>query len=337
MSAFTFPALLLLWLFVAAWPAAAQTPSFQMPVDCRLGENCWIVNYVDVDDSADVADFRCGHRSYDDHHGTDFGLADMVIMEQGVAVTAAAAGTVQRIRDEMPDRLVSPEEKETLLAENRGCGNGVFIDHGGGWQTIYCHLKQGSIAVKPGDEVKAGDALGMIGASGIAEFPHVHFGVFFEGTTIDPFTGRDPAAGCGADGTALWHGNAGLTYQGGALYAAGFSARPPDFEAVRIDTASPDTLDSAAAEALVFWAAFYGTAKGDEARLEIRDPQGRLYAERTITQDRDRARQFYYIGRRISADKPLVPGPYTGYVRLRQTLPGGATSESTAERTITVR
>jgi murein DD-endopeptidase MepM/ murein hydrolase activator NlpD len=81
-------------------------------------------------------------------------------------------------------------------------GNGVVIDHGNGWETQYCHLKQGSVQVVTGETVTTGTALGQIGQSGRAEFPHVHFAVRHEGAKIDPFAPE--ATACGAAGDDLW-------------------------------------------------------------------------------------------------------------------------------------
>ena len=42
-----------------------STPS--RPAQCRLGETCWVVNYVDVDSSMVAKDFHCHERTYDGH------------------------------------------------------------------------------------------------------------------------------------------------------------------------------------------------------------------------------------------------------------------------------
>lgn len=331
-----YPAFFAALLFLSP-PAFADRPSLHLPVDCTLGKNCWTVHYVDTDPAMDAAkDFACGSMTYDEHHGTDFAIADLVTMETGIDVIAAANGTVVRTRDEIEDKIVTDEEREKLLAENRGCGNGVFIDHGDEWQTIYCHMKQGSIAVEPGQQVKAGDRLGHIGTSGIAEFPHVHFGVFHAAKTIDPFTGLETGAGaCGEEQTdSLWAEETGLTYEPVALYAAGFKAGVPSFDAVLIDTLSPESLP-ANSPALVFWAIFYGAREGDRVTLEITDPQGAVFAQRLETQEKTRIRQFYYAGKKIT-DEPLVPGTYTGTISLTRDMPGKAPIFRKLSRTLLV-
>jgi hypothetical protein len=54
-------------------------------------------------------------------------------------------------------------------------GNYVVIDHGQGEFSLYAHLKPGSVRVKTGDQVKAGNVIGKLGSSGNSTEPHLHF------------------------------------------------------------------------------------------------------------------------------------------------------------------
>jgi murein DD-endopeptidase MepM/ murein hydrolase activator NlpD len=141
-------------------------------------------------------------------------------MQEGVAVLAAARGIVLRVRDGVQDHEPAPDQIKKILASGRGCGNGAVIDHGGGWQSLYCHMKQGSVVVTPGQVVQGGDAIGKIGQSGAAEFPHLHFTVLFGGKRIDPFTGAEiGATSCGAGNTSpLWQGAPSIDYSGSPAF-----------------------------------------------------------------------------------------------------------------------
>jgi murein DD-endopeptidase MepM/ murein hydrolase activator NlpD len=64
--------------------------------------------------------------------------------------------------------------------------NGLFVvvDHGGAVQSMYFHLDK--ILVQQGDEVTKGMVVGLVGATGRATGPHLHFGIRVNGARIDP-------------------------------------------------------------------------------------------------------------------------------------------------------
>jgi murein DD-endopeptidase MepM/ murein hydrolase activator NlpD len=65
-----------------------------------------------------------------------------------------------------------------------GYGKMVEIDHGNGYQTRFAHNE--TLIVEPGERVTAGQVIALMGDSGRASAPHLHFEVLHEGTRINP-------------------------------------------------------------------------------------------------------------------------------------------------------
>jgi murein DD-endopeptidase MepM/ murein hydrolase activator NlpD len=65
-------------------------------------------------------------------------------------------------------------------------GNTVMLDHGLGIYSLYAHLSR--IDVKPGEIVKNGQVVGLVGATGRVTAPHLHWGMRVQGARVDPFS-----------------------------------------------------------------------------------------------------------------------------------------------------
>ena len=108
-----------------------------------------------------------GPRDRGTHHGADL---------------AASSGT----------QLVAPANGEVIDAKIRrdNCGGTLYIDHGNGLKTRYCHLKR--IDVNKGDTVTKGQVVGLTGGArgdrgrGRSTGAHLHYEVYLNGKTVDP-------------------------------------------------------------------------------------------------------------------------------------------------------
>lgn len=290
---------------LVAAPAAASEFSLQWPLDCTLGETCHIQQYVDHDPGRGARDYLCNPLSYNGHKGTDIAFPYLSDLEDGAPVRAAAPGIVLGFRNNMPDTYATEENAASL--KGRECGNGVVLKHEDGWQTQYCHMKQGSVRVKKGQQVKAGVLLGEVGLSGKTQFPHLHLSVRHNGEVIDPFAPTSLET-CGTEEDAsLWADP--LTYQAGGFLGGGFNAGVPGFRDIKSGRAAWSRL-SAKSPGLVFWAYAYGGRKGDRLRLTITGPSG-VFSVHEITLERDQAQFFRASGKRLR-DESWTQGRYQG-------------------------
>lgn len=298
----------------SAGPTLAEDFTLISPVDCTVGEDqpCYIQNYMDRDPGPGFRDFACQQLGYDGHKGTDFALRSQAEIAREVSVFAAADGTVKGVRDGMADRLFTPDDLDAL--EGRDCGNGVVIDHGDGWETQYCHLRNGSVSVEAGDKVSAGDPLGVIGLSGRTQFPHLHLSLRRNGEPVDPFA-PDEHGECApvAAPDTLWSDPP--TYQPGGVISAGFSTAIPDYEKIKAGDAHEGQM-AADAPALVLWGFVFGSRPGDILRLQIAGPDGAEIFSNDAELTKHQAQVFRAGGRRTEAADWFVAGTYSGTVTL---------------------
>ncbi len=88
-----------------------------------------------------------------------------------------AAPTGTPVRAPLPGRVI--DVGDYFLP-----GGTVWLDHGGGLLTLYCHLS--SMDCRVGDRLRAGDAFCKVGATGRVTGPHLHWGVMLNRTMVDP-------------------------------------------------------------------------------------------------------------------------------------------------------
>ncbi len=306
-------------------------PVFQFPLNCTLDKDCWLMNTPDTDGTEGTARGSfCQNRTYDDHKGVDFAVKDILAMETGVNVLAAADGVVVGLRDSEKDFFSNEADWERMQQEQKECGNGVLIRHNDSWFTQYCHLKNGSITVKKGEPVRAGRKIGQIGMSGMTQHPHLHVTFIHHDDRFDPFTGKKVGQGClESTDKPLWD----IKPAHFAIYDAGFSGDLPNFEDIPKGKRGTDANDHSAQ--FLFWGAFLGVETGDVIFIEIRDPNGTVFVNRSTTVEESKARLYQYAGRRVCrgfAEK----GTYTGTARLSRVLPNGETVTQSIERTYDV-
>lgn len=305
-------------LFAFVWPAiaSAQDISLRLPIACELGRSCFIQKYVDHDPSPEVRDYQCGSLGDDKHDGTDFRLLNMPAQKAGVDVVAAADGKVVNTREGVPDISVREQDREKV--SQIGCGNAVVIDHGNGWRTAYCHMAKGSLTVRSGREVKAGEKIGQVGLSGLTEFPHLHFTVIKDGKPVDPFAYGAPEKSCGG-GKSLWDASLqnALGYQTGTLLNKGFAPGPVTMEAIESGSAEQD-VPTTKSPALVAYVRSIALKGGDVQTLTLFDPDGKPLAQNKAPPlDRTKAQWMMFAGLKQPAGG-FQPGLYRAIYRVER-------------------
>jgi len=293
----------------AATPAAAKDPVLGQPIDCTLGDTCFIQNYVDADGGPGAADFLCGPLSYDGHKGTDFALPSLAAMTRGVAVLAAAPGRVTALRDGEADVLPTDPPADTA---GKDCGNGVVVDHGGGWQTQYCHMQRGSVNVQKGQHVAMGAVLGQVGLSGKTQFPHLHLTVRHDGAVVDPFNPDGITTCDDAQPAALWHDD--IAYTAGGLISTGMATAIPDYADIKAGRVSGRVLPAKVSR-LAVWAYMFGAQAGDILHLSMTTPQGDALISQDLTLERTQAQLFRASAIRVPA-QGWARGDYLAQSRL---------------------
>ncbi len=301
---------LFLTLLAVSTPARADTFQLEMPLLCEPGVSCWIQQYADHDAGANAKDFNCGSTTYDGHDGTDIRVKTT---KDTAVVIAGAAGIVKGMRDGVVDHLMRSATDRAAVGQQE-CGNGVVIAHEGGWETQYCHMRQGSITVRKGDAVTAGSKLGEVGYSGAAAFPHLHLSLRKDGTKLDPFSGA-LSDECAKPDRPLWSGaaTAALNRGTGNILSLGFLDQPPelsDLETGVLGSKPPQPNWPA----LLGYIWLINLQAGDQVTITLSGPQGDL-ATNSVTLDRHKAQYLLFAGKkRTTGGWPS--GDYSAHLKI---------------------
>jgi Peptidase family M23 len=90
-------------------------------------------------------------------------------------IHSVAAGKVVEVMDGLPENVPHSGKLAIDLTWQNAGGNHVVVDIGFGLYAFYAHMRPGSIVVKEGDRVAAGQLLGHVGNTGSSTEPHLHF------------------------------------------------------------------------------------------------------------------------------------------------------------------
>lgn len=289
--------------------------TFEQPIACKLGETCVIQQYFDHDPGIGVADYRCGSQTYDGHDGTDFRIPDHAALAKGVPVIAAADGFTVGVRDGEPDATISGYDQTAV--KDKECGNGVVIRHADGWETQYCHMRNGSIRVKANAIVKAGAVLGFVGQSGMAAFPHLHFSLRHKGEKIDPFFTQAACSNSASLAGSKWrpHDQKALAYREAFILNTGFTTAAMEMGDVEKAGLPAPTSD---APAIIAYVRTIGLRAGDTQSITVTDPAGAVMTDNAEPAlERNKAQYLLYSGRKRPA-AGWLKGQYSARYTLKR-------------------
>lgn len=315
--------IIFIYVLYSFLPSFSYALDLSIPVSCNYGKDCYISNYFDHDAKEGVMkDRACGSMTEDGYQHTDFILQNVAQMKKGVNVVAGDSGVVKYIRNDIADVNVSLSG--TSAVRGHECGNGVLIEHKRGYETQYCHLKQNSVVVKPGDKVEKGQNIGQVGMSGLTSFPYLEFTVTLNGTAIDPFTGEDPVTGkpdiaCDSlDIYPLWDKPAEktLTYVQTALLSSGFSDKVPNAQGAQSGKYVGKKIANNS-RLLSYWVDILGIYKGDDIKISITGPDGEILHDSTKTFNADKRHLFQFVGVKLDDKRTSWKnGEYVGKIEL---------------------
>lgn len=98
------------------------------------------------------------------HLGTDFAAP------KGRTIFAAGDGRIE------------------FVGTKGGYGKTIIINHGNSYKSLYAHQNAFAKGIRQGQSVKKGEHIGYVGTTGLSSGPHLHLGLYKNGTAIDPMS-----------------------------------------------------------------------------------------------------------------------------------------------------
>ncbi|HEY1376237.1 MAG TPA: peptidoglycan DD-metalloendopeptidase family protein [Gemmataceae bacterium] len=263
-------------------PPSDLPSKFLRPISGTLNKDWAINNYADVDPRPGIAaDYRGGPFQYDSHDAIDAQPWGFDRMDAGMPIYAAADGVVTEVLDGQFDRNTNGSTSD---------GNHVRIDHGNGWSTLYYHFARGTITVKVGDVVKAGQVIGLMGSSGNSSTAHLHFTPYYRNAQVE--MGYDTAA----------YETDPMPY-GGDVPAFLFDAGVTNYDPSPDIGEHPSPISSFSTTqsgTLSFWTTAYGQDPGDSIVWKYYRPDGSLFSTNTVAASQSYRFGWWYFTRPLS-------------------------------------
>lgn len=246
--------------FELPWSKKKSDFKIILPINCSLGQDCFVLYYPDRKVDSSYKDYRCGGLSFDNNRATIFAVKPKTNPpEESVQVLAAADGKVVELVLTEPDDIFE-----------RGAPY-ISIKHSKGYRTKYSNLKLNSILVSKGQKIKQGDVIAYTekGEDGIVQ--ELHFTVFKNNRVMDPSVGSKASFDCNVVEEPIWQES--LEYVPIVLVNHSFESN---------DVFSQN---------LSFKIRTWGLQPGDQEHISLAEPGGLLVNEHENTIDT--AKSFY--------------------------------------------
>ena len=245
---------------------SARQPYPFVPLGATLFDEVFGQNFVDLETGPGLLDFTGGAATVNGSTGEDFLLPSFAVEDIGVPVFAALDGTVSQ--------AVYTDRADHVTAGGTGQGNYVLLDHGAGQGTGYFSLAYNNgdaryEALRPGQFVKAGTQIGLVGSSGLSTAPHLHFQSTLNGAIFEPF------AGAARPGPSWWVTQPALRTE---TYVEAYAISPGTITSPAPNSDLPrQGAFAQGATQTGCWAILHNLPAGSQFRLRWLRPDGSVY------------------------------------------------------------